>query len=199
MTKPASPETPDERKSRIFGERARRLARGAHDEDDGADRTEVVEFLLGDERCAVESRYVGEVFPPFRMTPIPCTPSFVAGVVNLRGRIVSVVDLKILFGMPAPERSEHSERSEPGKLRERSEPRAPQRIVLLCSDDMELGLLADGVPGIAVISRALLHPPLPALTGARGTYILGIGGNGLAVLDGAKILSDGSLIVNEEP
>jgi len=195
MTKPASPETPDERKSRIFGERARRLARGAHDDDgdDGADRTEVVEFLLGDERCAVESRYVGEVFPPFRMTPIPCTPPFVAGVVNLRGRIVSVVDLKILFGMPA------SERSEPGKLRESSEPRAPQRIVLLCSDAMEMGLLTDGVPGIAVISRAALHPPLPALKGTRGTYVLGIGENGLAVLDGAKILSDGSLIVNEEP
>ena len=64
---------------------------------------------------------------------------------------------------------------------------------------MELGLLADGVPGIAVISRAALHPPLPALKGARGTYVLGIGENGLAVLDGAKILSDGSLIVNEEP
>ena len=186
MTKPASPETPDERKSRIFGERARRLARGAHDEDDGADRTEVVEFLLGDERCAVESRYVGEVFPPFRMTPIPCTPPFVAGVVNLRGRIVSVVDLKILFGMPASERSEPAGR------------RGSQRIILLSSNDMELGLLADGVPGIAVISRAALHPPLPALKGARGTYVLGIGENGLAVLDGAKILSDSSLIVNEE-
>lgn len=184
MTNPATPETPDERKSRIFRERARRLARNAFREDNGHDRTDVVEFLLGDERCAVESRYVGEVFPPHRMTPIPCTPPFVAGVVNLRGRIVSVVDLKILFGMPAAERSEHI---------------GPQRIVLLRSDDMELGLLTDGVPGSTTVLRSALHPPLPALTGVRRTYALGIEGNDLTILDGAKILSDGSLIVNEEP
>lgn len=187
MTNPATPETPNERKTRIFSERARRLARKALHEDDGHNRTDVVEFLLGDERYAVESRYVGEVFPPHRMTPIPCTPPFVAGVVNLRGRIVSVVDLKILFGMPAPERSERSERI------------GPQRVVLLRSDDMELGLLTDGVPGSTTVLRAALHPPLPALTGIRRTYALGIEGNDLTILDGAKILSDGSLIVNEEP
>ncbi len=177
----ATLETPEDRKSRIFGERARRLARNAIREDVKDDQMEIVEFSLGDERYAVESRYTGEVFSHVDITPIPCTPRFVAGVVNLRGRIVSVVDLKALFGIPA------------------QETRKTQRIVILRSDSMEIGLLVDGIPGIATVSPAGLHSPMATLTGVRGMYTLGIERDDLAVLDGAKILGDGSLLVNEEP
>ncbi|MDP3706806.1 MAG: chemotaxis protein CheW, partial [Polaromonas sp.] len=45
---------------------------------------EVVEFLLAHERYAVESSYVREVYPLENLTPLPCTPAFVLGIVNLR-------------------------------------------------------------------------------------------------------------------
>ena len=181
MKEKAFLETPHERKIRIFRERARRLAGNSVVEvlDEGL--MEVVEFSLGEELYAVESRYVGEVFSLGRMmTPIPCTPPLVAGVVNLRGKIVSLVDLKVLFEIPRGE-----------------EPKT-QKVILLRWEAMEFGLLADDIPGISTILFREVHPPLPVLVGVRKAYIMGMEENGCALLDGRKLLKDEALVVNEE-
>ena len=173
-------ETPAEKKTRIFRERAKKLAAENAPRDSGGESLELLEFLLGKERYAVETAFVGEVFPPGEITPVPCTPPFVAGVVNLRGRIVPVVDLKILFG-----------------IRSAGEKRGA-RIVLLQSGGAEMGLLTDGVPGIGIIGRETVRPPLSVPSGLPGAYMTGIAGNDLAVLDGGKILRDSALTVDEE-
>jgi len=173
-------ETPSENKARIFRERAKKLAIVSAPPDSPGESLELLEFRLGKERHAVETIFVGEVFPPGEITPIPCTPPFLAGVVNLRGRIVPVVDLKILFGI-------------------RSAGEKTPRIVLLHSGGNEIGLLTDGVPGISIIGRDAVRPPLSAPAGLPGAYMTGIAGNDLAVLDGGKILRDSSLTVDEEP
>ena len=173
-------ETPAERKTRIFRERAKKLAAPGAPRDSGGESLELLEFLIGKERYAVETVFVGEVFPPGDITPVPCTPPFVAGVVNLRGRIVPVVDLKVLFGI-------------------RSAGEKTPRIVLLHSGGNEIGLLTDGVPGISIIGREAVRPPLSAPAGLPGAYMAGIAGNDLAVLDGDRILRDIALTVDEEP
>ncbi|MPM37449.1 hypothetical protein SDC9_84066 [bioreactor metagenome] len=174
-------ETPAERKTRIFRERAKKLAAPGAARDSGGESLELLEFLIGKERYAVETVFVGEVFPPGDITPVPCTPPFVAGVVNLRGRIVPVVDLKVFFGI----------RSVGEKRR--------SRIVLLQSGGAEIGLLTDGVQGIEITGREAVRPPLSAQGGLPGAYMTGIAGNDLAVLDGDRILRDIALTVDEEP
>ena len=61
---------------------------------------ELLEFRLASERYAVESRLVQEVHPLRDLTPLPCTPPFVLGIVNVRGRILPVLDLKKFFDLP---------------------------------------------------------------------------------------------------
>ncbi len=164
----------NEREKEILRKRAKKLAHEIHKEGDRAeDLLEVVEFRLGDERYAIASTCVGEIFPLREITPLPCTPPFVAGIVNLRGRIVSIVDLKFFFELPSTEHSNET------------------RIVVLRSGDMELGVLADALAGVRTLSLRDINPPLPTMTGVRAAYLLGLEGEDTVVLDGRKLLGDG--------
>ena len=89
----------------LLQQRARALAKPAdqpvHGADAlGADALEVLEFALAQERYAVETRHVREVLALRQLTPLPCTPSFVLGIVNVRGHMVPVLDLKEFLGLP---------------------------------------------------------------------------------------------------
>src|SRR6202048_228190 len=91
--------TPDETKA-VLKARAKALAPEQEPDQCEQDRLEVIEVVLADEKDAVESFYVREVCPFKEYTPIPGTPAFVLGIINVRGEIISVVDLKKFFGLP---------------------------------------------------------------------------------------------------
>ncbi len=164
---------------KILRERARLLAREPLAAAP-ADERQVVEFLLAGERYAVEAALVREVHALGDLTPVPSTPPFIAGVFNLRGRIISVIDLKRLFDLP--------ERGF-GDL---------NKVIIVQSESMEFGLLADAILGVRNMSMDQLQPPLPTLTGIRQEYLKGIAADGEIVLDGEKLLSDRRLVISEE-
>src|SRR5262245_12469400 len=58
-------------------------------------------FRLDNERYGIEVTNVREIYPRQQLTPVPRTPAFVAGVFSARGRILSVIDLRIFLGLPA--------------------------------------------------------------------------------------------------
>ena len=70
---------------------------GAPAEEPAGRLVEVLEFELSGERYAVATSFVTEVFPLVSFTELFCTPPFVLGITNLRGRIVSIVDLRRFF------------------------------------------------------------------------------------------------------
>jgi len=141
---------------------------------------EVLEFHLAQERYAVETRYVQEVHPLKELTPLPCTPPFVLGIVNVRGRILPVLDLKKFFDLPEKGLTDL------------------HRIILVRGNDLELGLLADVIAGVRSIPADSLQPSLPTLTGVRSDYLKGVSAERLVVLDLACILADPKIIVHEE-
>jgi purine-binding chemotaxis protein CheW len=141
---------------------------------------DVLEFRLAQERYAIETRYVREVHPLKDLTPLPCTPPFVLGIVNVRGRIVPVFDLKKFFDLPDQGLTDL------------------HRIILIEGHEMELGLLADITVGVRSIPADSLQPSLPTLTGIRSEYLKGVTAERLVVLDVARILSDPKIIVHEE-
>ena len=96
-------------KKRILKTRAEVLAREP-DKIEQGEQIEVVGFTLSYEQYGVESLYVREVYPLKEYTPVPCTPAFVLGIINLRGEILSILDLRKFF------RSSRNRawRSEPG-------------------------------------------------------------------------------------
>ena len=166
---------------RILHERALVLARPL---SNGAvapgGRLELLEFRLASERYAVESRFVQEVHPLRDLTPLPGTPPFVPGIVNVRGQILPVYDLKKLFDLPEPGLTDL------------------HRVIHVRGHDMELGLLADVIVSVHLISADRLQASLPTLTGIRADYLKGITDDRMVVLDLDRILSDPKIVVHDE-
>lgn len=141
---------------------------------------EVVEFMLAYERYAVESRYVREVNYLESLTPLPCTPAFVLGIVNLRGEIIPVIDLKKFFDLPEKGLTDLD------------------KIIVLQSGKILFGILADAIVGVRRILLTHIQPSLPTLTGVRKNYLKGVTPERLVVLDAEKLLTDENIIVQEQ-
>lgn len=141
---------------------------------------EVVEFMLAYERYAVESRYVREVSYLVSLTPLPCTPAFVLGIVNLRGEIIPVIDLKKFFDLPEKGLTDLD------------------KIIVLQSGKILFGILADAIVGVRRILLTHIQPSLPTLTGVRKNYLKGVTPERLVVLDAEKLLTDENIIVQEQ-
>lgn len=169
---------PEERR-RILNARAKALAREPDSDSAAAQTVEVIEFTLAYERYAVDSSFVREVCPLTDLTPLPCTPAFVLGIVNVRGEIVSIIDLRKFFDLPEKGLTELN------------------KAVILHSDAMTFGILADLVVGAHELAVAEIRPPLPTHTGMREEYLVGVTKDRIAVLDAAKLLSDKKMIVHE--
>lgn len=170
--------TPEE-KNRILKERAKRLALEPEGEK-AAEVIEIVEFMLAHERYGIEASYVREVYPIKDITPLPGVPPFVLGLINIRGHILSVLDLKKFFALPEKGITDLN------------------KAIILHTKDMEFGILADSILSIRSVSAGDLQPSLPTLTGLRENYLKGITADRVVVLDAFKILSDKSIIVHEE-
>lgn len=167
-----------EERRRVLEARASALARPLA-APSGGESLEVVEFRLAGERYAFASAWVREVLFLTELTRLPCTPAFVLGIANVRGEIVSVVDLKHFFDLP---------RAGIGEL---------DKLLVLHSPAMTFGVLADAIVGVRSLPLASLQAPLPTFTGPRRDYLLGVGADRLAVLDGARLLADPRLVVHE--
>ncbi len=172
--------TQEQEKRRILRERSRELAKESQPASSTADWLQVVEFDLAGERYGVELRSVREVCMLKELTPVPGTPGFVLGIINLRGEIRTVIDLKKFFERPCRGITELN------------------KIIMLHVDGMELGILADFILGVRAVPVSTLQPTLPTLTGVRGDYLRGVTHDRLVVLDAAKLLASERIIVNEE-
>ena len=146
----------------------------------GEEEIEVVEFLLAHEKYAVESVLVREVYPLKDLTFVPCTPPFVLGIVNVRGQILTVVDIKRFFELPAKGFSDLN------------------KVIIVRAARMELGILADAILGVRRLPLKELQLSLPTLTGIRAEYLRGVTAERTIVLDVARILADEKIIVHEE-
>lgn len=164
-------------RDRVLRARAQALAgvRG----DAPMDRVDLLVFELAQERYALALDHVREVCPLAALVPVPCTPRFVLGIINLRGEICPVIDLRRLFNLP-----------------ERGLSNAT-RAVVLRHGEREFGLLADVVVGVLALARNSIHAAPPTLTGIQAEFLQGVAEDGLIVLDAPRILAHPSMVVRE--
>lgn len=165
---------------RLLAARAQVLARQADSERLSDDLLELVEFTLAHETYAVESRFVREIQPLRDLTPLPCTPAHVMGIVNLRGHILSVIDIRKFFDLPERGLTDLN------------------KLIVLTDGEMEFGILADVVVGARAIAADGIQPSLPTLSGIRSDYLKGVTAERMVVLDAQKLLSDRKILVQEE-
>lgn len=169
-----------EERKKILNSRAKRLAQQPKAKEGTEKGIDIVEFLASNEKYGIELSYVAEVYPLKEFTPLASTPPFIIGIINVRGKIYSIMDIKRFFGLPDKAVTDLN------------------KVIIISAYDMELGILADRITGVRSIPLKELQPPLPTLTGIRAAYLKGVIVGPLAILDAPKILSDKRIIIHEE-
>jgi purine-binding chemotaxis protein CheW len=137
-------------------------------------------FKLADEAYGLAILKVREIIGFMEITRVPRTPEFIRGVINLRGRVIPVVDLRLKFGMPRVDASD-------------------QTVIIVvqyasAGRDVTMGILVDQVLEVLSIDGAHIEPP-PSFGGGAGEadFLLGVGKAAervIFLLDIGRVLSD---------
>jgi purine-binding chemotaxis protein CheW len=161
---------------RILEERARRLARPPATPNSPTHTLELLVIRLEEERYGIETASVVEVIPVRGLTPLPCVPDFVAGVIHHRGRILPVFALKRLLGFQGLPVAETG------------------RVVALEVGGMSFGILADAVAEVVQVPvEEMAPPPL----GGSGMFLRGMTRERVAILDVEALAGDPRLVIDE--
>ncbi|HMN25519.1 MAG TPA: chemotaxis protein CheW [Ignavibacteriaceae bacterium] len=135
---------------------------------------QLVSFKIGDEEFGVDILSVQEINRMSQITKVPNTPEFIEGVINLRGRIIPVIDLRVKLGMT---RKEHGKNT---------------RIVVVELKGQTIGFIVDEVSEVLRIPKNITEAPPDMVGGMNSDYITSIGkleDRLLILLDLEKILS----------
>ena len=131
-------------------------------------------FTLGDETYGVDILKVREIIGIMDITHVPQTSGFVEGVINLRGKVIPVVDLRLKVGMPEAERTDQT------------------CIIVVDIGDVEMGVIVDRVSEVMDIMPGDIEDPPSFGAQVNTDYILGMGksnGKVTILLDISKLLS----------
>ncbi|MBT4089682.1 MAG: purine-binding chemotaxis protein CheW [Calditrichaeota bacterium] len=144
--------------------------------DEDALKDRFLTFHLGKESYGIEIRHVTEIIVMQEITKVPNLPEFIIGVVNLRGNVISVMDMRMRFHL---ETKEYDDRT---------------CIVVVNIKDLAIGLLVDTVNEVLNIPEEQVDPPPKTHSGIKNSYIMGMG----KVENQVKILLDIEKILQEE-
>jgi len=168
-----------ERQGEILAERALLLARESKvAENTNEGRLLAIAFQVGDQRFAVEVKDIGEIVTLSQIVRVPCVPDFIAGITNVRGNILTLIDLRRLFGDIGEGIVDL------------------KRAIIVQHGDARLGLLAEEILGTAQYQRASLQ----RLGSQRHSdrYVRGVTDDLISLLDIEAIVLDPKVQVDEE-
>jgi purine-binding chemotaxis protein CheW len=140
---------------------------------------EVIAFTLVTEIYGIESVFVKEVYTLTDFTPLPGVPSYIFGIINVRGQILPVIDLKKFFNLPEKGLGELN------------------KVIILSNGQMEFCILADVVLGTQSIKLKDIQTVPPTVTGIGENYLKGITKEHIVLLEAENILNDEKVIVNQ--
>lgn len=176
-----------EKTERILRLRADRLAlRDEPAEECSDSAADWLFFTVGSRKFAVEAVWAVEASAMTEICRIPGTPRFVLGVVDIRGRVVSVVDLAAFM--------ELSEQGGDGSLSPSDDSGG---LVLLRGGGMEFAVRADTVLGVSPLIPGEFTKGITVFEGRLGEFVAGVGVDGSLYLDGAKVISDSAMIIED--
>ncbi len=131
-------------------------------------------FFLGEEAYGLEILKVHEIIGVMPITRVPRTPEFIRGVINLRGKVIPVVDLRLKFGMPASEQTDQT------------------CIIVVEVGAIEMGIVVDKVSEVLNIDSNQIDDAPSFGVAVNTDFVLGIGKTGDKVtilLDISKVLA----------
>lgn len=139
-----------------------------------AELIQLVTFSIGEEEFGVDILQVQEIIRTMEITKVPRAPEFVEGVINLRGKVIPIVDLRRRFGLATRDHDKHT------------------RIIVIEINQMIVGFVVDSVSEVLRIPSGTVEQPPPVVSGMESEYISGVGklqDRLLILLDLNKLLS----------
>jgi len=179
LLKPENTLSPEVKRS-IFKERADAIRTEKVKINEAKDYLKIVEFSLASETYGIESEYVREIYPLKYFRTIPGVPSFVLGIINVRGQIVSVIDFKKFFGLPEKGIGELN------------------KVIIIHNEQMEFGILADLIHGANSVPIDKIQTSPFSISQINAGYLKGVTDNNIIILDAEKILGDANIIVHQK-
>ena len=176
-----SDELTKEQKQAILDERAAFLAQTPLASAQKDKQLEVLEVVIEKEKFALEARFVREASKVTSLTRLPCTPDFVLGLINFRGQILPLIDLRNILELPA--RNEKSE----------------LQVVVVQTELAKAGIAVDEITGISSIGESELQSAKQLVSTMMVPLLKGVRADRLAVLDIEKVFADPRLIVEGQP
>ncbi len=143
--------------------------------EESSDLLQLVSFMIGSEEFGVNILYVQEINRMLQITKVPNAPYFVDGVVNLRGRVIPVIDLRTKLGI---ERKEHDKNT---------------RIVVVEVDGKTAGFIVDAVKEVLRIPEGITEPPPEIVSGMNSEFIMAVAkleDRLITLIDLEKVLSN---------
>lgn len=155
--------------------RSAEIHRESQEHEQGSEEiVQLVGFVLGNEEYGVDIQKVQEINRILEITRVPRTPEFVMGVINLRGNVIPVINLRERFGLPLKDNDKDV------------------RIIVVEVQTKIIGIMVDAVSEVLRIPASTIEPPPDIVTGVDTKYIQGVGklqDRLLIMLDLDKILS----------
>lgn len=149
-----------------------------------AEELKVVVFTLGEEEYGIEVEKVKTIERMLPITRVPKTYDFIKGVINLRGVVVPVIELRGRFGLPSAEVTEQS------------------RIIIVAYEDLEVGFIVDSANDVIDIMDDDIEPAPEVVGGIQAKYLRGVAKIGderlLIMLHLAEVLNKSEIIRLEQ-
>lgn len=146
-----------------------------NNEIESGDILQLVTFSLGNEEFSVDILKVQEIIRLMELTRVPKAPEFIEGVINLRGKVIPVMDLRKRFSMEEAEDSNDT------------------RIIVVELDNATVGFRVDGVSEVLRLPADTVDPPPTMVSGIETEYIKGVGkldDRLIILLDVEKVLTE---------
>lgn len=154
-------------------------------EEENTQKDKYLTFFLGEETYGIDIRVVMEIIGILPITKVPEVPDYVQGIINLRGKIIPVVDMRLRFHR---EFRDYTDRT---------------CVIVIKVAEMLIGLIIDGVSEVLTIPAAKVVPP-PDLRASKNRYIRGIGRlredgqDVVLLLDWEKLFSEDEQVAMDE-
>ena len=126
----------------------------------GEREEQLVAFRLADENYGVNIFHINEIIRLREITQIPRTSPDTEGVINLRGKIVPILDLRKRLGLSPKEHTSGT------------------RVIIVALEEVTVGLIVDGVNGVLRIPHSNIEPPSDLISSVDADYVRGVGKSG---------------------
>ncbi|GAC43150.1 chemotaxis protein CheW [Paenibacillus popilliae] len=150
-----------------------------------AKEMKIVVFMLGRDEYGVEVEKVKTIERMMPITRVPKTYDFIKGVINLRGVVIPVIDLRGRFGLPEEEATDQT------------------RIIILAHAELEVGFIVDNASDVMDINEEDIEPAPEVVGGIQAKYLRGVAKIGedrlLIMLNLAEVLNRGEIVKFEQP